>query len=101
MLYQLCELGCRHPGQVLSHTKMLGQLQDGGNTTTVAHGLALMTALAEVRPDEVLADPTAGGQLVESAVGGSLVNATAPNGGPRQPSRRRHRAGEVHGGRPR
>jgi len=42
LLRRLFELGCRHSGQVLSYTKMLGQLQDAGNTTTLAHYLELL-----------------------------------------------------------
>lgn len=42
LLRQLFELGCRYSGQVLSYTKMVGQLQDAGNTTTLAHYLDLL-----------------------------------------------------------
>ena len=42
LLRRLFELGCRASGQVLSYTKMLGQLQDAGNTTTLAHYLGLL-----------------------------------------------------------
>jgi uncharacterized protein len=42
LLRRLFELGCRHSGQVLSYTKMLGQLQDAGNATTLAHYLDLL-----------------------------------------------------------
>ena len=42
LLRQLFELGCRMSGQILSYTKMLGQLQDAGNTTTLAHYLELL-----------------------------------------------------------
>jgi hypothetical protein len=42
LLRRLFELGCRCSGQVLSYTKMLGQLQDAGNTTTLAHYLDLL-----------------------------------------------------------
>ena len=38
----LFELGCRYSGQILSYTKMLGRLQDAGNTTTLAHYLELL-----------------------------------------------------------
>jgi predicted AAA+ superfamily ATPase len=44
LLRRLFELGCRYSGQVLSYTKMLGQLQDAGNTTTLAHYLDLLSA---------------------------------------------------------
>jgi predicted AAA+ superfamily ATPase len=43
LLRRLFELGCHYSGQVLSYTKMLGQLQDAGNTTTLAHYLELLT----------------------------------------------------------
>lgn len=43
LLRRLFELGCQYSGQVLSYTKMLGQLQDAGNTTTLAHYLELLT----------------------------------------------------------
>jgi len=42
LLRRLFELGCRSSGQVLSYTKMLGQLQDAGNTVTLAHYLDLL-----------------------------------------------------------
>jgi len=42
LLRRLFELGCRYSGQVLSYTKMLGQLHDAGNTTTLAHYLELL-----------------------------------------------------------
>jgi len=42
LLRRLFELGCHYSGQVLSFTKLLGQLQDAGNTTTLAHYLDLL-----------------------------------------------------------
>jgi len=42
LLRRLFELGCRYSGQVLSYNKMLGRLQDAGNTTTLAHYLELL-----------------------------------------------------------
>ena len=42
LLRRLFDLGCAYSGQVLSYTKMLGQLQDAGNTTTLAHYLDLL-----------------------------------------------------------
>ena len=44
LLRRLFDLGCRYSGQVLSYTKMLGQLHDAGNTTTLAHYLDLLSA---------------------------------------------------------
>ena len=48
MLRRLFELGCRYSGQVLSYTKMLGQLQDAGNSTTLAHYLDLLAGVGMV-----------------------------------------------------
>jgi hypothetical protein len=48
LLRRLFELGCRYSGQVLSYTKMLGQLQEAGNTTTLAHYLSLLSAAGMV-----------------------------------------------------
>ncbi len=42
LLRQLFALACEYSGQVLSYTKMLGQLNDAGNTTTLAHYLSLL-----------------------------------------------------------
>lgn len=42
LLKWLFELGCAYSGQILSYQKMLGQLQDSGNTTTLAHYLNLL-----------------------------------------------------------
>ncbi|KPK18458.1 MAG: AAA family ATPase [Nitrospira bacterium SG8_3] len=42
LLRRLFELGCSYSGQVLSYQKMIGQLQDAGNTTTLAHYLSLL-----------------------------------------------------------
>jgi hypothetical protein len=42
LLRRLFQLGCVYSGQVLSYQKMLGQLQDAGNTTTLAHYLDLL-----------------------------------------------------------
>lgn len=41
LLRQLFSLACAYSGQILSYTKMLGQLHDAGNTTTLAHYLGL------------------------------------------------------------
>jgi predicted AAA+ superfamily ATPase len=42
LLRRVLELGLLYSGQVLSYTKMLGQLQDAGNTVTLAHYLELL-----------------------------------------------------------
>ena len=110
LLRRLFELGCRHSGQILSYTKMIGQLQDAGNTTTLAHYLdllsgvgmltglqkfagraarqrasspkllalngALISAQSGLSRKVAMADPAYRGQIVESAVGAHLANAT-------------------------
>lgn len=42
LLRQLFEVGCSYSGQILSYTKLLGQLQDAGNTTTLSHYAQLL-----------------------------------------------------------
>lgn len=42
LMRRLFELGCLYSSQVLSYTKMLGQLQDAKNTTTLSHYLQLL-----------------------------------------------------------
>lgn len=44
LLRQLFTLGCSYSGRILSYTKLVGQLQDAGNTTTLAHYLELLAA---------------------------------------------------------
>ncbi len=48
LLRRLFELACRYSGQILSYTKMLGQLQDAGNSTTLAHYLDLLAGAGMV-----------------------------------------------------
>ncbi len=48
LLRRLFELACRYSGQVLSFTKVLGQLQDAGNTITLSHYLELLSAAGMV-----------------------------------------------------
>jgi uncharacterized protein len=58
LLRRLFELGCGYSGQILSYTKLLGQLQDAGNTTTLSHYLqlldsaGLLTGLDKYAPDQ-------------------------------------------------
>ena len=42
LMKRLFELGCLYSAQILSYTKVLGQLQDAGNTTTLSHYLELL-----------------------------------------------------------
>ena len=44
LLKRLFELGAAYSGQILSYTKMLGQLHDAGNTTTLARYLDLLSS---------------------------------------------------------
>jgi predicted AAA+ superfamily ATPase len=43
LLKRLFELGCLYSGQILSYTKIIGQLQDAGNATTLANYLKLLS----------------------------------------------------------
>jgi len=49
LLRLLFELGCAYSGQILSYQKMVGQLQDAGNTTTLAHYLDLLAGAGLLR----------------------------------------------------
>lgn len=42
LMKRLFELGCSYSGQILSYNKMIGQLLDAGNTTTLSHYLDLL-----------------------------------------------------------
>jgi hypothetical protein len=42
LMRRLFELGCDHSGQILAFNKILGQLLDAGNTTTLSHYLELL-----------------------------------------------------------
>lgn len=42
LLKQVFDLGCHYSGEILSYNKMLGQLQDAGNTVTLANYLHLL-----------------------------------------------------------
>ncbi len=44
LIKQLFELGASYSGQILSYNKMLGQLHDAGNTTTLARYLELLSS---------------------------------------------------------
>ncbi|MBM3275121.1 MAG: ATP-binding protein, partial [Candidatus Sericytochromatia bacterium] len=44
LLRRVFHLACAYSGQILSYQKMLGQLQDAGNTTTLAHYLNLLAS---------------------------------------------------------
>ena len=108
LMRRLMELGAEYSGQILSYNKMLGQLQEAGNTTTLADYLdllsgaglvtglsgysgaryiargsspklnvlntALMTVPLKRSFEEVRADRTLWGRIVESAVGAHLRN---------------------------
>lgn len=42
LLRQLFHVGCSYSGQIVAYQKLVGQLQDAGNTTTLAHYLQLL-----------------------------------------------------------
>lgn len=43
LMKKLFELACAYSGQIVSFNKLLGQLQDAGNTTTLSHYLKLLS----------------------------------------------------------
>ena len=43
LLKAVFELGCQYSGQIISYTKLVGQLQYAGNTVTIAHYLDLLS----------------------------------------------------------
>ena len=49
LLRRLFELSCAYSGQLLSYTKMLGELTGAGNTTTLAHYLELLCGAGMVQ----------------------------------------------------
>ncbi len=93
LLRHLFALATVYPAQILSYNKMLGQLQDAGNVTTLAGYLrlqgqlrkqgsspklilwnnALINALSLPARREVVADGGHWGRLVENAVGAHLL----------------------------
>lgn len=44
LLKQLFDIGLKKSSEILSYNKIIGQLQDAGNTTTIAHYLELLDA---------------------------------------------------------
>ena len=108
LMRRLVELASQYSGQILSYNKMLGQLQEAGNTSTLADYLdllsdaglatglskysaapyigrgsspklnvlntALMTAPLTRNFEQIRADTTFWGRIVESAVGAHLHN---------------------------
>ncbi len=48
LLRRLFQLGCSYSGRILSYTKMLGQLHEAGNATTLAHYLDLLAGAGMV-----------------------------------------------------
>lgn len=42
LMKRLFDLGCSWSGQILSYTKIMGQLTDAGNTVTLSHYLQLL-----------------------------------------------------------
>lgn len=59
LLRRVFSLACEYSGRELTYEKMLGQLQDAGNTTTIAHyldlldGAGLVTGLQKYSPQTV------------------------------------------------
>lgn len=107
LLRRLFEFACHHPAEIVSLQKMLGQLTDKGNVTTIAHYLdllaaaflvtplqkyspeilrirssspklivmaqALVAAIQDKRPNDLVKDPALYGRWVENVVGAHLL----------------------------
>ena len=79
LMRSLMQLGCAYSSQVLSYQKVMGQLQDAGNTTTLANYLHLLVSAWMVTGPSAARDhPETWGRLVESAVGPHLLNTASP-----------------------
>ncbi len=50
LLRQLFHLSCSYSGQIVTYQKLVGQLQDAGNTTTIAHYLELLDHVGMITP---------------------------------------------------
>lgn len=50
LLRQVFGMACAHPAEIVSYTKMMGQLMDAGNTVTIANYLHLLSAAFFVNP---------------------------------------------------
>jgi len=79
LLRELFESGVAYSGQILSYNKILGQLQDAGNTTTLAHYLnilsqaGMLTGLSKYSPNKLLARSSSPKfQVYNTAVSGAL-----------------------------
>lgn len=48
LLRRLFELACRYSGQIVAYTKLVAELKDAGNTTTLAHYLELLSGAGMV-----------------------------------------------------
>lgn len=57
LLRQLFELCSAYSGQIVSYNKLLGQLQDAGNATTLAHYLELLSQVGLMRGLDKFAFP--------------------------------------------
>ena len=79
LLRRLFELGCSYSGQILSYQKMIGQLQDVGNTTTLAHylnllqGAGLLVGLAKYAGEKVRQPGDPVGRIFAHAGGGVVL----------------------------
>ena len=83
LLRRLFVLGCAYSGQILSYQKMIGQLQDAGNTTTLAHYLGLLGAAWMVAGLDKFAGDIARGRAGSpklQALNSALITAQRPEG---------------------
>lgn len=76
---QVFQLACAHPAEILAFNKMLGQLQDAGNTTTIASYLNLLQAAQLIVPlqkysGEMVRQRASSPKLI--VLNNALINAT-------------------------
>ena len=88
LMLRLFELGCTYSGEEIALNKLLGQLQDVGNVTTLANYLTtldesrllcglqkyLLSALSGYTYRQAFTSPKIWGRWAESAVGAHLLN---------------------------
>lgn len=76
---QVFQLACAHPAEILAFNKMLGQLHDAGNTTTIASYLNLLQAAQLIVPlpkysGEMVRQRASSPKLI--VLNNALINAT-------------------------
>ncbi|MEP6795008.1 MAG: DUF4143 domain-containing protein [Saprospiraceae bacterium] len=83
LIRQFFDFGCTYSGQILSLNKIIGQMQDAGNTTTLSHYLklldqaGLLSGLGKYSPDVIRQRAASPKFNVQNM---ALMSALAPSG---------------------